>query len=180
MFKKLCLLTKKNFIKVSLLTLIIAVNITSTSLAYTHLFGALKFEDQYNITYSYEQWGSYNYSSYVTQAINAWNNSAARIYVKSTNERWGDIRIISTDWGTTGWHGHCTAPSILNPNISTIKINDRYRSSFISDQAELIAHELGHSFTLGHSGNDTLMRAQGYRKSAIPTTDDVKGVNAKY
>lgn len=180
MLKKICLFVKKNYIKISLVALIFGINITSTSLAYTHLFGALKFSNQYGITYSYGQWGDYNYSSSITAGINAWNSSAARIYVKPTTETYGDIRIFSTDWGTTGWHGQSTAPNITSPNTSTIKINDRYRTSFINDQAELVAHELGHSFTLGHSGNKTLMLPSGYKGSATPTQDDIDGVNAKY
>ena len=154
---------------------------TSICLAYTHAFGAVTFPvNQYSITYSYTQSGTYNYSSYITTGINAWNSSAARIYVSSSNGAMANIRFVSTNYGNTGWHGNCLYPTILDRS-ALIKINDYYKSGFSGNEAELVAHELGHAFTLDHvTDKSSLMLSSGYKGSPTPSQDDVNGVNDKY
>lgn len=164
-----------------LISAILFINSMSICMAYSHATGAVKFlTDQYNLTYSYTQSGTYSYSSAIRSGINAWNNSAARIYVKSSTGSVANIRMVSTDYGNVGWHGRCYYPTIID-RAALIQINDYYRSEFSGNEAELVAHEMGHAFTLADSSDMTvLMRSSGYKGSPTPAQDDVNGVNAKY
>lgn len=156
---------------------------TVASYAYEIQFGTTKFITyQYSLKLAYHQKGSLNHQSSVIAGMTAWNSSSARIDVRETSPNSGEnILVESTNYGNTGWHGLCQPPMPLSIDTSFIKINDYFYSVFSGNTAELVAHEMGHSFRLKDIDNSyVLMRKQGYKNSPDPTQDDVDGVNASY
>lgn len=167
------------------LLLVVAITHFSTKqvMAYSILFGTKNFAtNQYQLRYYYDQAGTKNYSTNVSNGIAAWNSSTARVYVYKETDKYADynINITSKDYGNTGWSGHCQAPiPIVYPDNSYIKINEYYDS--VGNKDELVSHELGHSFRLDDVSNTAvLMRNSGYKGSAKPEQDDINGVNSNY
>jgi len=175
----------KNKIKILIITALLMSIVSINVYAYELQPLAMKFSftGQYNLTLAYQQRGSINHSSAIYTARSAWNNSSAHVWVSNTTPNTGENFVIdSKDFGSTGWHGLCQPPILIVPDTSFISINDYYyESSFKNDAAELVAHEMGHSFRLKDVSNTSvLMRSSGYKKSAQPEQDDVDGVNATY
>ncbi|WOO35057.1 hypothetical protein R2R35_14760 [Anaerocolumna sp. AGMB13020] len=177
---------KRIFSIILLLALVFGTYVsTNKVMAYSILWGSKNFNtSQYSLKYYYLQNGTKNYSSIITSGVSAWNTSSARIYVSKETDFYThyNIEFTSKDYGNTGWHGHCQAPiPILFPDNSYIKLNEYYDSSFSGNGAELVSHEMGHSFRLDDISDMTvLMRNSGYKGSAKPEKDDIDGVNSNY
>lgn len=49
-----------------------------------------------------------------------------------------------------------------------------------TQRKEVIAHEMGHCWGLGHGAADSLMRQTGFNNDAFPKGDDENGIHALY
>lgn len=104
-------------------------------------------------------------------AISSWKAASSKLNISKATAPYGNIVIISKNYGNTGWD----AMTYINLRI---EIQDNVTSS---NRSELVAHELGHGFGLGHySCSSELMRAVGYKGSASPYEGDIAGINSLY
>ncbi len=175
----------KNKVKVFFIMILVLSTISINVYAYAIVPLTVNFStNQYDLRLAYRQLGSINYSTAVNNGRMAWNQSAANIYVISASPNTGEnIVVDSDDYGNTNWDGLSMPPTLylFNPNTSFIKINDNYYNDFSAHAAELVAHEMGHSFRLDDvSDTNVLMLNQGYKGSEKPEQDDVDGVNSNY
>lgn len=143
---------------------------------------------QSSYTYKYVQGGVENYSTYVDQAMQAWNNTGLIKFVKEPNENYASNNYIqSNNFGQTGWHGLNSVTT--NYSNYVIRINDYYlrtTSTIVgfgwANSAELVAHETGHSNGLKdvYSKYNTSIRESGYNGSAAPTNSDIQGFKVRH
>lgn len=124
-----------------------------------------------NWSYYYTQQGTVNYSSNISTAISSWKAASSKLNISKATAPYGNIVITSKNYGNTGWD----AMTYINLRI---EIQDNVTSS---NRSELVAHELGHGFGLGHySCSSEFMRAVGYKGSASPYEGDIAGINSLY
>lgn len=168
---------KKKVLETFLLTCVFTIAITTTAFATVPLIpyaSSYKWATPTDIKWYYTQQGTYDYSSSILAACNAWEYSTSKFnYSENFNYNW---HVFSKNYGYTSWDG------ITNYITKETKINDYHYSDFAANTTELVSHELGHCNGLGDSYDDllVLMRWQGYSGSAIPTASDLATINLLY
>jgi hypothetical protein len=179
---------KKSKILITLsLAMLFVLGFSNSAYAYNLLSYYVNFPKSYSIELV-ATWNKHNYNTSLGNAIDAWNNSTAHILIWKTSEPSNEDAYISIGDGyygsNIGWDGltipgiTCATPIVLINDSRTL--NSDY--SAYNHRTELIAHELGHTLGLDDVKNDdtVLMLSSGYKGSATPEKDDVKGVNAIY
>lgn len=168
--------------------LLLSTMLTITSINVVYGYSLLNTAYQYAYPYDIQvkpQWNNYDYSSYFNTAINAWNSSPAPIWFNSTSSPSQSVYIRAFDYyyGNVGWDGRAYYYS-ATCNTPSVQLNDSnwpFNYGGQSNQAELIAHELGHHIGLNDVSNTSvLMRSSDYKLNPNPTQDDTNGVEAFY
>lgn len=168
---------KSRRFKIFLLTCCFILSFASTVFAYqlTPNASSYKWPSPTNVKWYYYQQGTYDYSPSIVAACQAWQHETSKFSYSRTYGGDYNCYIISKNFGYSTWHGLAAYSS------KYVQINDNNYQYFAPNTTELISHELGHCNGLDDVSNTTvLMRWQGYKGNAYPTTDDINGINQLY
>lgn len=144
-----------------------------------------------SLSYSYTRIGTYDWSTYVSQAATAWNNAgfSGTNFPQATKPSLykvgsgGSVRFESKNYGSddfAGQHGDGSSPNTLRHyGVTTIKLNDWFWSVFsTTERRHVPAHELGHRFGLADITNSAvLMHYSDYSTVVTPQFDDRNGLS---
>lgn len=114
----------------------------------------------------------------VEDAYDNWDYLTPVETYRSYNVNYTEAYFVYSDISTGAYAG--TSP-IGSSDWKQVVCRPSWVNSLDSDdRQEVIAHEMGHCWGLGHGSNTSLMRERGFNGSANPTTDDVAGISARY
>ena len=125
-------------------------------------------------------------------AADMWTNNSN---FKLTRDNSSQINVYAYNYGVTDWDG-CTyingqnlTPINEQYSYANIQINRKYADSYDDLRKKLvICHEFGHTASLGHVNNYTMMYISdvwvAYQNNNSlrysPAQDDINGVNNRY
>jgi hypothetical protein len=126
-----------------------------------------------------------------TQGANAWDNSAAFVFIRTSLTPQIDFEEANNSgvgWdGLTSWSTYRGGNGVTYFNQGmTVQVNNYYLKNYSSGEAQSVStHEFGHSAGLGHAGGCVIMN--GYTGTRwgtcgidTPRSDDDNGVDALY
>ncbi|WJQ83768.1 hypothetical protein [Brevibacillus brevis] len=163
-----------------------------------------------DLAYNYDYTNPSNYShSEIESGANKWNNIGANVRLTTACYNCSDvvIREVSSDqWSRNGWSSdfyawtqqiagskacssngmsnNCTSNDVVT--LAAIYINAGKIPNSSDKRSALIAHELGHAFSIAHNGLigvDSIMKSGAWndgRFSYTPTSVDIQDVNSMY
>lgn len=117
------------------------------------------------------------------RALSNWNNSASPAYIRKESSR-NTITVASYPDLFHGEYTNCSAANVCY----VIKMNStriaNYSSSagiaFASYVTDVLVHEYGHAFNLGHNSVYSIMNENRNRSMTYPTDHDIADVNDYY
>lgn len=119
-------------------------------------------------------------SNALQAAVNAWNGSAANVYLQFLG---GNLKAYDTSCPTCGWDGLTQYSQSGGAfNYANLNLNGYWIQGYNAAEAQgVAAHELGHAMGIDHVTFCALMYPTTPRCNiANPTTDDINGINALY
>ena len=163
-----------------LVVLTILATCYSSVISYTHESGYIPFSE-YSLQIRYTQNGPISYANMIDVSMQRWNMILPLDSTRGTYSS-PDYIIYSDDYGNVSWAGKCWYPCPLNWLLGyKIKINDYAIGTNGYYAINVILHEVGHMYGLGHCSLATsVMKPVADPSINYPNYDDECGVEDIY
>lgn len=159
-----------------ILTVFIISSHTTLAVAYTFSSINPKFKDP--LTVSVFISSSIPNLSDVTIAYDNWDYLSELDTYRSYDEDYAEVYILynSTNNGT-----YASTSRVGTSDWKQITIRPAWNGLSYTGRYEVVAHEMGHAWGLGHStANPSIMTPYDFIGNAYPQTDDENGIHALY
>lgn len=165
---------KKRSYAILFMAFIFAVSLTTVS-AYTFSTNNVKYNDP--LTVSCYISSSIPNNSDVESAYDNWDYMSELDTYRSYNMNYTEAYFVYTTVNDGSYAG---CQPIGSSDWKQITIRPAWSSLSTIRRREVVAHEMGHAWGLGHGDSDSLMRRTGFNDDTRPKTDDENGISALY
>jgi len=137
----------------------------------------------YKLDFGYSRYNS-TWTNRISAAVSSWNSTSTPVWI--TNDGTSSNKVYAANYADS-WYGLYTPSTNWLGSVTSfnIKLNSRTLNADASNWDHFVesttVHEIGHSLSLDHNNNTSIMNSGRDRNTMYkPQTDDINGVNAYY